>query len=182
MKKTELLLALQTEIAKHNLSTFMNEADKVVEVGCSHCKKRFGTNAQFVRHITDDVLLLAKAALNEAGIPPSKIAKKVNGFVLSDCCRAFEFRIRETDSSRERVHLTAEVIHTHRIRDFFGFNRAKHAVLEAAILATRFHLLPKEEIDREFARLRVIVDKTAGPQEREAMEFLESKWAVRARS
>ena len=135
-----------------------------------------------VLHITDDVLLLAKAALNEAGIPPSKIAKKVNGFVLSDCCRAFEFRIRETDSSRERVHLTAEVIHTHRIRDFFGFNRAKHAVLEAAILATRFHLLPKEEIDREFARLRVIVDKTAGPQEREAMEFLESKWAVRARS
>ncbi len=56
MKKTELLRALQTEIALHNLSTFMNETDKVVEVGCAHCKKRFGTNAQFVRHLTEDVL------------------------------------------------------------------------------------------------------------------------------
>ena len=30
-----------------------------------------------------------------------------------------------------------------RCRDFFGFNRAKHAVVEAAILATRLHLLPR---------------------------------------
>ena len=28
-----------------------------------------------------------------------------------------------------------------RLRDFFGFNRAKHAVIEAAILATRLSLL-----------------------------------------
>ena len=31
-------------------------------------------------------------------------------------------------------------------REFFGFNRAKHAVLEAAILATRVELLPADEI------------------------------------
>ena len=50
-------------------------------------------------------------------------------------------------------------------REFIGFNRARHAVLEAAILATRTHLLPAEEIRAEYARLQVIVDKTAGPRE-----------------
>ena len=43
------------------------------------------------------------------------------------------------------------------------------AVLEAAILATRTHLLTPQQIRDEFARLQVIVDKTAGPREREAM-------------
>jgi uncharacterized protein len=59
------------------------------------------------------------------------------------------------------------------IREFFGFNRAKHAVVEAAILATRTAFLPPEEIRGEFARLAVLVEKTGGPREHEAFEFLE---------
>ena len=62
MKKSELLRALQTEIQKHNLSTFMSEKHKVVMTGCSLYRKHFGTVEQFKRHITDDMLppLLAK--------------------------------------------------------------------------------------------------------------------------
>jgi hypothetical protein len=56
MKNYQLLLALQTEIQKHNLSTFMDEKDKVVITGCTLCRKRFGTVEQFKFHITDDVL------------------------------------------------------------------------------------------------------------------------------
>jgi hypothetical protein len=56
MKKSELLRALQTEIQKHNLSTFMHERDKVVVTGCSFCRKHFGIVEQFERHITEDVL------------------------------------------------------------------------------------------------------------------------------
>jgi Fe-S oxidoreductase len=56
MKKSELLHALQTEIQKHNLSTFMDEKDKVVITGCTFCRKHFGTVEQFKRHITEDVL------------------------------------------------------------------------------------------------------------------------------
>jgi hypothetical protein len=57
-------------------------------------------------------------------------------------------------------------------REFIGFNRARNAVLEAAIHVTRLHLLPKAFIESELARLKVIVDKTAGPEELEAMAFL----------
>ena len=56
--------------------------------------------------------------------------------------------------------------------EFLGFNRARHAVLEATILATRTHLIPAEQIRDELARLQVIVDKTAGPREQEAMAFV----------
>jgi hypothetical protein len=56
MKKSELLRALQTEIGKHNLSTFMDEKDRVVITGFTFCRKHFGTVEQFKRHITDDVL------------------------------------------------------------------------------------------------------------------------------
>jgi hypothetical protein len=56
MKKSELLRALQTEIQKHNLDTFMSEKHKIVQTGCSTCQKHFGTVGQFKFHITDDVL------------------------------------------------------------------------------------------------------------------------------
>jgi hypothetical protein len=58
MKKSELLRALQTEIRRHTLSTFMVSKDRVVVPGCPTCQKAFGTVEQFVRHLTDDVLPL----------------------------------------------------------------------------------------------------------------------------
>jgi hypothetical protein len=57
-------------------------------------------------------------------------------------------------------------------REFIGFNRARHAVLEMAIHATRLHLLSRDFIESEKARLQTIVDKTAGPSEIEAMALL----------
>jgi len=60
-----------------------------------------------------------------------------------------------------------------RFREFFGFNRAKHAVVEAAILATRTEFLPPEEILAEFRRLAVLVEKTGGSAEHEAFQLLE---------
>jgi hypothetical protein len=56
MRKSELLRALQTEIQRHNLSTFMSEEHKIVQTGCSACQKHFGTVEQFKRHLTEDVL------------------------------------------------------------------------------------------------------------------------------
>ncbi len=135
-----------------------------------------------VLHITDDALLIAKAALGAVEpLPAMKPAEKVKGFVLVDACRYFEFQVRAIDDSGERVSIEAEVVHVGRQREFWGFNRAKHAVLEAAILATRMHLIPHAEIAAEFQKLRVIVNKTGGPAELEAMDFLESRLQTEAR-
>lgn len=129
---------------------------------------------QGVFHVVDDVLILAQAAIGELfSVPATLPATQIAGRVLADACRWYEFEIDECDDSQERTRMLARVVHCGRIRDFFGFNRAKHAVLEGAILATRLHLIPNGEILNEFERLRVIVHKTAGPREREAFELLE---------
>ena len=57
-------------------------------------------------------------------------------------------------------------------REFIGLNRARNAVLETAIVATRTHLISAAEIRADVARLQIIVDKTAGPREQEAMALL----------
>jgi hypothetical protein len=126
-----------------------------------------------VLHVTDDVLLLAKAALGPVEpLPPLSPASRVRGFVLQSSCRFYEFRVVSIDDRQERTRIVAEVLNSGRLRDFFGFNRAKHAVVEAAVLATRTHLLPLEEIETEYRKLAVIVTKTGGPDEEAAFALL----------
>ena len=116
----------------------------------------------------------AVAAIGRLDAPPDwRPAERVRGGVLRDCCRWYEFRVTALDDSQERVRIEAEVVHAGRGRDFFGFNRAKHAVVEAAILATRTAFLPAEQIAEEFRRLAVPVEKTGGPAERAAFALLQ---------
>jgi hypothetical protein len=126
-----------------------------------------------VCHVTDDVLLLAQAAINRITPEPRlRPAAVVAVDALADACRWYEFRVTAIDASADRAQLHADVVHTERLREFFGFNRAKHAVLEAAILATRVHLSSSAALLEQFAALRVAVEKTAGPREEQAMALL----------
>lgn len=128
-----------------------------------------------VFHVTDDMLLLAKAAILDKFETPATVAcAQIDSQRLADCCRYFEFLIDDIDASSERSSMEAKVVHAAHVRDFFGLNRAKHAVVEAAILATRRHLIPAEEIQAELARLRPLIDKTGGPAEQKAFELLVS--------
>jgi hypothetical protein len=131
------------------------------------------THSEGVFHITDDVLLLARAALGKLEqLPPLKPASHVRGSIIVNACRFYEFRIRSIDDSADRSRMEAEVVHFGRLRDFTGFNRAKHAVVEAAILATRTDFLPLADIQKEFQKLSVIVQKTGEEQETAAFAFL----------
>jgi hypothetical protein len=80
--------------------------------------------------------------------------------------------VRSIDASPPRSRIETAVVHRGVRREFIGFNRACHAVLEAAIYSTRLHLLEPAFVRSEMARLQVIVDKTAGEREREAMALL----------
>ena len=127
---------------------------------------------QGVLHVTDDVLLLAQAAVGKTPPQPTRPTERVSGFVLTGACRFYEFQVRSIDESQERVQIRAEVVCRGTLREFFGLNRAKHAVVEAAILATRLHLIPVEDVRAEYRKLMVIVEKTGGPAEHEALAFL----------
>lgn len=124
-----------------------------------------------VVNLTDDVMLFAQGAISNVQFPAIP-AQVVRGVVLEAACSWREVEVRTLDATPPRARIVTGVVHRGVRREFLGFNRARHAVLEAAILATRTHLLPLEQIRDEFARLQVIVDKTAGPREREAMALL----------
>jgi hypothetical protein len=124
-----------------------------------------------VVNLTDDAMLFAQGAISSPQFPFTP-ATVVKGAVLDAACSWRELRVTTIDATPPRSRIEAEVVHRGVKREFIGFNRARHAVLEAAILATRTHLLPADQIKEEFARLQVIVDKTAGPREREAMDLL----------
>jgi hypothetical protein len=124
-----------------------------------------------VVNLTDDVRIFARAAISNPQYE-SGPATVVRGVVLAGCCSWRELDVRAIDSTPPRSRIDARVVYRGTRREFIGFNRARHAVLEAAIYATRLHLLTRSFIDSEMARLQVIVDKTAGPEELEAMALL----------
>ena len=124
-----------------------------------------------VVNLIDDVRVFARTAIGNAQYPTFP-ATSVSGVVLDDCCSWRELRVRAIDSTPPRSRIDMDVVHRGTRREFIGFNRARHAVLEAAIYATRLHLLPRPFVESELARLQMIVDKTAGPAELEAMALL----------
>src|SRR2546429_7166248 len=133
--------------------------------------KNLSATRAAVVNLTDDVLLFARAAISSPQFPAAP-ASVVRGAVLEAACSWRELEVRAIDATPPRLRVVTAVVHRGFRREFLGFNRAKHAVIEAAILATRTHPLPAEQIRDELARLQVIVDKTAGPPEREAMALL----------
>jgi hypothetical protein len=124
-----------------------------------------------VVNLVDDVRVFARAAISNP-VYPTVPATAVRGVRLVDCCSWREVEVRAIDSTPPRSRIETAVVHRGVLREFIGFNRARHAVLEAAIYATRLHLLPREFIASELERLQVIVDKTAGAEEQEAMALL----------
>ncbi|PNG26121.1 DUF447 domain-containing protein [Methylocella silvestris] len=76
----------------------------------------------------------------------------------------------EDHIQRPRFRCRVASVETH--APFEGLNRAKNAVLEGAVLITRLNMLPREKIDGELAYLSIAIEKTAGPDEREAWSWL----------
>jgi uncharacterized protein len=124
-----------------------------------------------VINLTDDILLFSEAALGDPH-PPTHPAASVEGAVLDDACSWREVRVEAVDDSGERALVSTLVVGRGTGREFLGLNRARHAVLEASILASRARVLPADDIRTELSRLQVLVDKTAGWREREAMDYV----------
>jgi len=129
-----------------------------------------------VLHVSDDVELFARSALGcLETLPEMRPAETIEGAILVDACRWYEFIVQVHEATPPRHRLVCQVQKQGRGRDFWGFHRARHAVIEAAILATRIDLLPEEQIREEFERLRSPVIKTAGEKELRVFAWLESQ-------
>ncbi|MGI9445835.1 MAG: DUF447 domain-containing protein [Rubripirellula sp.] len=129
-----------------------------------------------VVHVTDDVSLIARTAVGK--LSTSEIAGLVKQWEdsewwrLRSCHRWMAVQVEAVSEGQPRVEMDCRVVHSEIEKPFFGFNRAKFAVIEAAILATRTHLLSADQIQEELDRLQPLIDKTGGQTERTAFGFL----------
>jgi hypothetical protein len=135
-----------------------------------------------VLHVTDNVELMAHAAVGRLDpVPQMQRLPAFNGYVLTDACRWYAFKVKQILDPTERATVECEIIDRGVQREFFGFNRAQFAVIEACILATRIDRIEQSEIREELKRLKPLIKKTAGDRETRAFEFLknyfEERWA-----
>ena len=110
----------------------------------------------------------------EAGLPGEARAVR-----LACALEHVVLGLERVDEDAQRPTLRLARRRSERHAAFAGFNRAQAAVVEGAILASRLHLLPAAKIDSEMAYLQIAIDKTAGPAEREAWDWLQQAVAAR---
>lgn len=124
-----------------------------------------------VVNLTDDVRVFAGALTGRRDWPVRRAAR-VDGWVLESALAHRELELVEVLDDPVRPQLAFRVLHEAMHAPFRGFNRAQAAVLEAAVLVSRLHMLPLEKIDTEVSYLRIAIEKTAGEREQQAWGWL----------
>ena len=137
--------------------------------------KNLQFHGEAVAHLTDDVLLFVEAALGHPR-PPMRDASVIAGSVIEEASCWREVVVTEiapTDDELPRSRVRARVVAGGTgTRQPSGLCRARHAAVEASILASRLRWLGGERVRAELDRLQELVDKTAGPRERAAMDYV----------
>jgi hypothetical protein len=127
-----------------------------------------------VANYTDDVSIFAGCLTGRRDWP----TVPVEGFPVPRLAAALAHSVLAVESVSDdglRPRHFCRVVQEGTHAPFTGFNRAKAAVLELAILVSRLNMLPREKIDAEIAYLSIAIEKTAGPDEKEAWGWLMQK-------
>ena len=136
-------------------------------------------HGEAVVHLTDDVLLFVQAALGHPQ-PTMRRASVIEGSVIEEANAWREVVVKQITESQERSEVRVRVVAAGMgSRQPLGLCRARHAAVDASILASRLMWLGAEHVRGELERLQVLVDKTAGPRERAAMDYVRRHVAER---
>jgi uncharacterized protein len=127
-----------------------------------------------VANYTDDVRIFAGCLTGRTSWP-TVASDRVPVPRLAVSLAHAELAVERVTDDELRPRFYCRVVHRASHAPFAGFNRAQAAVIEAAILVSRLHMLPREKIESELAYLETAVTKTAGPAEQEAWGWLMEK-------
>lgn len=124
-----------------------------------------------VLNLTDDVRVFAGALTGRRDWPLRR-ATLIDGYVLESALAHRELELVHVREDAVRPELSFRVVFEATHAPFRGFNRAQGAVLEAAVLVSRLHMLPLEKIEAEVNYLAIAIEKTAGEHEWQAWHWL----------
>ena len=127
-----------------------------------------------VANYTDDVRVFA-GCLTGRHDWPTTAAQTVPVPRLAVALAHAELVVDTVAEDEQRPRFRCRVVHRAAHAPFEGFNRAKGAVVEAAILVSRLGMLPRDKVEQEIAYLQIAVAKTAGLAEQEAWRRLMDK-------
>ncbi|MGC8873951.1 MAG: DUF447 domain-containing protein [Chloroflexia bacterium] len=130
-------------------------------------------NGYGVANVTDDALAFVEAALGDPLLPCFP-AVRVPGVVFQGACYWRELEVTDVAGNDERAEIACRVVHRGWRRDFLGFSRARNALVELAILATRLHLSGVEPVLEALERYEAIVRKTGDEPERKALTLIQN--------
>ncbi len=119
----------------------------------------------------DDVRLFA-GCLTGRRDWPTRTAERIACARLECALAHEELAVERVEDDPQRPRFVLRLLARTSHAPFPGYNRAKAAVIEAAVLVSRLHLLPPRKVARQLEYLRVALDKTAGEQELEAWSWL----------
>ncbi|MFH1553726.1 MAG: DUF447 domain-containing protein [Pseudomonadota bacterium] len=125
-----------------------------------------------VINLTDAARIFAGCVTGRKRDWPTLPADVIAGVRLAQTLAYEEFEVTEVVDDPQRPRLICRVVHRAAAGTFCGLNRAVAAVVEGAVLVSRLALLEAEKVDRDMAYLSIAIEKTGGPQEREAWQWL----------
>ena len=128
-------------------------------------------DGQAVINMTDDVRIFAGCLTGHYDWPTVNTSS-IEGKRLKAALSHIEIEVARQEDDEIRPVFYCQEKYQENHAPFMGLNRAKAAVLEAAVLVSRLHMLPDEKIDNEIKYLQIAIDKTASEHELEAWGWL----------
>jgi uncharacterized protein len=123
---------------------------------------------------TDDVRVFAGSLTNRRDWPTLP-CQQIEGQYLEQALAHSELEIIDFVDGDPRSCFTGKIVNEVTHAPFRGFNRAQSAVIEAAVLSSRLHMLSAEKVQQEIRYLTIAIEKTAGERELEAWDWLMAK-------
>jgi uncharacterized protein len=130
-----------------------------------------------VLNLVTDTRIFAGCVTGRRGWPTLP-AEKIGSVRLACALNHVELVLEDLADEAQRPVLRMARVHEAMHAPFIGMNRAQAAVVEGAVLVSRLHMLAADKIDAEMAYLQIAIDKTAGPEEREAWGWLQGAVAA----
>jgi uncharacterized protein len=125
-----------------------------------------------VVNFSDDALAYVQCGLYHA-VLPNFPASTVAGVVYQETCSWQEMALVSRGGSDERAELQFRVLHKGRNKEFLGFCRARNAVIEATILASRLDFCDPDTMNQKLIQYGEIIEKTGGASEKQAFQLVQ---------
>jgi hypothetical protein len=135
--------------------------------------------SRLTANVTDDAVLFVKAAFKHLDESYFSLFRGFPVLREADSWIVFQAMLAKKSSEYSVLHLMPNAVQINR-EELKAINRGLNAVIEAAILATRYPVVKdegyQEQIITLMKRYADVVEKCGGPREKEAMEFLAEKF------